>query len=514
MKKLITALAVLVLLTSCKPPESEIVIETAANTVAVTDEMSTMSATTATEIATTTETIEPAASGGVYIKTKKYPIYVDSQVGVNGAVLGYGNEVRIIENIEDGYTYMETSADCSASLVITPDGDDTLIYYISDEAQEVIEVKGYANCEISGNGKAFVCVSGTKEDESILTLYRDGKAEVLTEKADSGMAFSISPDGSAVSWCEDYNYDDYTFTTMLYLNGETHTLGNSFEVFGLSDNAEYIYYYNDGGIYAQKAFEEENRVKIAPAEYLLGVIYNDDLSQTMIVVSDGSHHDEHSYFYEFGKEPVKISDGDFYPIAPTGYNGATDLKKAFYGSSMSIFDSSVCGLDEDLLPYSVVSDADHFALSPDGTELLYVKDGKLCSIDTSNEDNEETVLFEEVINFGVSEDFENVYFVTMEGELRYLEGKDKSELVTEDYDDFAVSGSDVYYNIGSKVYKGTRGRGELIGEIDNEGRDIYDSEIIVYDNNQILLNVFSDEEDVNTYFVSSDGKNFINTDDM
>jgi hypothetical protein len=525
MKKLITALAVLILLTSCKPTETAEAIATTANTATTTYEISTASATTttaitstvettATEIATTTETIEPAESGGVYIKTKKYPVYVDSQDSTKVVVLGYSDEIQIIEKERDGYLDFYTADDCSASLLITQDGDGAAIYYISDEVQEVIKVKDYADCVISGNGNAFVYASGTKPNEYTLTLYRDGKTEVLTEKADNGVY--ISPDGSAVVWGEDYNDSDDTFTTMLYLNGKIETLGNSLGVFGLTDNAGKIYYYSykDNSVYAQKAFEEENRVKIVSADYLRSVVFNNDVSQMILVVSDGGHHDERTYFYEFGNEPVKISDEYYDTIAPVGYNGATDLKKAFYGSSTSIFDSSVYGLDENLIPYCVVSDADHYALSPDGTEMLYVKDYKLCSISTSNEDNEETALYDNVGNFAVSEDFKDVYFVTRQGELRYLEGKDKSVLVTDGSDDFAVSGSDVYYLIGSEVYKGTKGSGELVGKIDYNSRDIYYSEIVIYDNNQILINVYNDAEDINTYFVSNDGKKFTNIDYM
>jgi hypothetical protein len=455
-------------------------------------------------------------SGGIYIKTKKYPVYVDSQDGINGAVLGYGSEVRIIEDAKDGYTHLQTAADCSASLVIARDGDGAVIYYISDEVQETIKVKDYADSDISDNGDAFVYLSGNEQNEYTLTLYRNGKTEILTEEADDDAAVCISPDGSAVSWGENYDDSDYTFTTMLYQNGETHTLGNSLDVFALSDNAEYIYYCKGYDIYAQKAFEEETAVKILSAGYLLNVVFNDDLSQMMIVVSDGGHNheDERTYFYEMDSEPVKISDGAFYPIAPNGYNGATDLKKAFYGASMDFFESGIYGLDENLIPYCVVSGADSFALSPDGTDLLYVKDHKLCSISTSNEDNEETVLLDDVGYFVVSEDFENVYMYKVSGQLHYLEGKDKSVMVTGGCDDFAVSGSDVYYLEGSEVYKGTKGIGELVGEIDYKSHEIYYSEIGVYGNNQILINVFNDEEDRNIYFVSSDGKNFVNIDDL
>jgi hypothetical protein len=450
-------------------------------------------------------------SGGVYLKEKNSPVYLYSSDSTQGAVLGYSNETWVIEKDKDDFTNIQTSADGSASLVIAMDGDDAVIYYISDKVQEIIDVPDYAKCEISANGNAFVYVSGTERNEYTITLYRDGKTEVLTEEAENGAAVCISPNGSAVSWGEDFDYGDYTFTTMLYMNSAIDTLGKSLDVYGISDNAKNVYYQKGDGIYAQKGFDSDSRIKIASAEYSPYFIFNNDLSQAIVVASDDSK--TRSYFYESGKDAVKLGNDELSLLTPGDYYGVTDLKKAFYYSYDSGFD--IYGLDRELKPYKIVSGVDSFALSPDGKELLYLKRDKLYRIATSDKDNKETELIDDVQYFSVSDDCKNIYFSNEDGELYYLKGADKAEAVSYDFDFdvFYVKDSSVYYIEGTEVFKGEKGKGKLVGELDYNAKDISAAYVNVTDNGTIIVEVYDDDWNT-TAFISADGKNFVNIDDM
>jgi hypothetical protein len=450
------------------------------------------------------------AGGGIYIKAENSPSYVYSSESTQGAVLGYSDETWIIEKSKSGFTDIQTSTDGSASLVIAEDGDDAVIYYISDKVQEIIDVPDYAKCEISGNGNAFVFLSGNKQNEYTLTLYRDGKTEVLTEEADNGVALNISPNGSAVTWGEEFDYDDYSFKTMLYVNGAVENLGKSLDVYGISDNVKNIYFQKGEGIYAQKSFEEDSRIKIASSEYSPYFTFNDDLSQAVVAVSDDSRI--RSYFYESGKEAVKLGNEYYSLMTPLYYSGTTDLKKALYFTYESDYD--IYGLDKDLKPYKIVSGVDEYMLSPDGTELLYIKRDKLYSIATSDKDNKEKELYADVVNFSVSDDFKNIYFKNEDGELYYLKSAGKAEAVSYDfdYDYYFVKGDSVYYLEGTEVFCGTKGKGKLVGEIDFDSKDAEYVRIRVTQNNIIIVQV-SDENWNETVFIS-DGRNFTEVDDL
>jgi hypothetical protein len=144
--------------------------------------------------------------------------------------------------------------------------------------------------------------------------------------------------------------------------------------------------------------------------------------------------------------------------------------------------------------------------------MLYAKGQSLYRVDTSG-DKKETELYNDVTEFAASADLKHIYFVTEDGEICYLKEKLKAETVTYDYDAYTVSGSDIYYIDGTEIYKGTKGRGKLLGEIDYNSRDIENIWLSVYDNGQIVISVYDDEWNI-TSFVSKDGKTFFNTEDL
>jgi hypothetical protein len=453
-----------------------------------------------------------SGGSGLYEKRDNVPSLVYNSEGTQAALLGFGKEPWIIEKEEFGNITMTASKNGKGVLVVAEEEYEYIIYYVTDKVQTIIEEEDlYGKVAISDNGNAFVYAYGDDSYECTLVLYRDGKTEVLSENAVLDAPIVLSPNGSSVSWGEDY--DDGGYKTMLAYSGKIEELGKTLNVYGLADNAKYVYYQKGDGIYVQKAVNEADRVKISStAEYTTAVCtFNHDYSQALVSTSN-SDGNVRTYLTENGKEAVKLSN-DYLRVAyPATYNCITDFKKGFYyAGSYGSFD--IYGLDKELSTYKIVSGITNYQLSADGKELLYLQYGDLYKIKTSDKNNEETELYSDVEGMWASPDLKTVYMATDEDELYYLKGEDKAETVSYDYDTYYVSGSDIYYIYDTEVFKATKGKGKLIGEIDFDESDIQNVYMSVNDDGVITITFYDYNYDTTT-FISNDGKSFIETEDM
>jgi hypothetical protein len=452
-----------------------------------------------------------AGGSGVYIERENIPTIAYGNESEQLALLGFGKEPWFIEKEKYDSPAIISSTNGLATLVLVEDGSETVIYYVTNKTQEIIEADDIRGAVISDNGNAFVYYYGENSDEMTLALYRDGKTEVLSEDAIYGSTIVISPNGSAVSWGEDYKDGEYK--TMLAYSGKIEELGRSLSVYGLADNGKYVYYQKGEGVYVQKGVDEANRVKIASSSSssYTSAVFNNDYSQVVVNTMDDDG-DVRAYLSENGKESVKLANEALYPVYPNGYNQVSDLTKAIYYSGYWEY-YDIYGLDKDLQPYEIVSGVETYQLSADGKELLFTEYDDLYKIKTAQKNKGPEKLYSDVAQIAASRDLKTVYFVTEDDELYYLKGENKAETVSYDYDDYAVLGNDIYYIYESEVFKATRGKGKLIGEIDFDESDIDEAYIYAYDYGSIVISIYDDGYD-RIDFVSSDGKTFINTDDM
>lgn len=386
-----------------------------------------------------------------------YKHYIGVKIDDGEIVILYDNKKPKSTGMDaEGIDSISRSIDGSRAAILTEEGE--LAFIKGTKLTKVDEEVEYFMMSSDGTGIAYVTEN---DDGYTLTLYntKNKKAKVVTKNL-YGYNFELSPNGDSVCYLERKEDDDSA--SLMFFKGSKSTKITSDEVvlLGLANNGKYIYVgaeNDDGDAYLYCYDKKGNRDKIGKISDS-EVIFNKD--HTQVVYFSSSDGNTRTYISIKGKEGVKISSSEAYPILP----GNTYVTSGRYSTTVAA---------KTLLNKVYQCEGEK------GTNVWFIR---------KNPDKSEK-LVGGVYGITLSEDGKMLYYID-DDELKVLTVKhgdkaaDKAKVLAEDVDDYVVTSncSKVYYESDNALYcvNGKTGSGKKTIATDNVSYLCINGKDVVY----------------------------------
>jgi hypothetical protein len=481
------------------------------------------------------ETVEPYYITDPAVRLEKTTGYISS---IDGGlddyliILGYSEYPLVIKKDTESYTTVSSnSSDFVADF--EQKGESYMIYSNDNEVKTVNE-PGIIIANIGKNSNTIFWVTGKSQSNNCtLKMMQNGVTEVITDTLSDFVnldypvfTFWNSDDGNAVVWYEDYNEENETLITYLYKDGKTAPLGKNIEISVISDNADKIFYEQYDKFYVQNGFDYENRILIAQLEEegskARVKYHNSDYSQIIYSVYGEDVTQIKSYYYEYGKEPVFLADGLLNRETPTNSEDTDDLRGCYYTAKRVGHNLDVYYFGDTFERVFFKKVDSIFTLS--GTKnLLYETDKNLFLYDSQT--GESVSVFEKTneITYEARSDLSEIYVSLNNGNdnpktLYSVKPNGEKTVISENVFDFFLVDHSLYYiTSNGELFITENGQSKKLITFDEKeiietrcGKDpggYYFIEITT----ETLYDSFYDDS---VYYISTDGKNFVNTDEL
>lgn len=318
------------------------------------------------------------------------------------------------EKIEGSINLTASNYDGTATVL---DTDKRELYYITPE-EIVLAADKVEKFVFSANGDGIVYIN---EDETMF-LYdcETKKATEIAKKVDTS-SFSISPNGKTVA------YTDEAGKLFVYSNGKIEEVGNDLIGVAVADDGKYIYSFNPETcdlFVSSLGAEKAELCKAADRMFS----FNADHSQ-ILFSTEGKQ-----YISIDGAEKTELETGSeiqrWYPWLPTNYkslsfggeSGVTQATymsfpiSSFLNNTFISFDMSLYFLDDEYKAHNLTKELSNLYLTEDGGEVFYLDAATLKKTNLNDLSNT-TSIAENVVEFAITKNGENVYYLDNEQHL-------------------------------------------------------------------------------------------------
>lgn len=464
-----------------------------------------------------------------YIKAKG-TVYI-AQSGLNVVIIPWGG---LRYEIKGQLQYSTSSLDGTIAAALIGEGDYArsghTLYYITDTPKRIASGIGNYSMSASGNAIAYYKnPSGNRNDPRSPTakaefwLYSRGVNRRLTYdfSVSNYRSSAISPDGTAVAYTI---YDGGSYKGMIWY-GKASEIGRDMFPFAISNNAEYVYYAEDGSFYVQNGTDKRSRELLGKGESIGYVHGNRDLTQIAYSIEAKAYISRDGG----GAEPLSGSIRSF--AMPSGtvtkpfFHGmihpVANFSQTFYRNASN----SIVFIDGDYESGIVAKDVvGTIFLSSDGRTLTYIKDNSIYRVSAHNGYAvvEQTVR-DKTLAFVATADGKSVYYVDDRNSLWHQNGGGKAALITTKYPTMVDDGDSLnglfdghvlYYVIDGVLYSATGGKGEpvygMYGKTGGKGQPVHgiSGEFLDVVADYYSVTATAAENGRTVTYRSSDGKDF------
>ena len=388
-----------------------------------------------------------------------YKHYIGITIDDGEIVILYDNKKPKNTGLEaDGLDSTRRSIDGSIAALLTSDGD--LAFVKGTKLTKIDEEVEFFMMSADGTGIAYVTEN---DDGYTLNLYntKNKKSKVVTKNL-YGNNFELSPNGDSVCYFEMKEDDDEA--SLMFFKGSKSTKITSDDVslLGLSNNGKYIYVIgenSDGEEMLYRFNKKGNRDKIGKISDS-DVYFNKDHTQIAYFSSnDGSTR---TYISTKGKEGVKISSSEAFPILPNNTN-VVNGRYSYTLATKTLFNKVYeCDGEKGTNVWFIRKNADKseklvggvygITLSENGKMLYYIDGDELMVLTVKHGDkaaDRAKKIAEDVDDYVVTSDCKKVYYES-DNALYCVNGKTgrgKKTVATENISYLTINGKDVVYYI-------------------------------------------------------------------
>jgi hypothetical protein len=349
------------------------------------------------------------------------------------------------------------------------------------------------------NDESIIWMCGDSETKICkLKIMKDGEITVLSENAicfkerpGYRMPYYGFPKENAVIWYADYNDDDDSYNTYLYINGKTGLLGENINIIDETRNTEKIFFSKDGELWVQNRFDKTSRGNVQFSMREPEIQYENHYYPKHPENSEATDDDSALYYYVIHFDnTISIFRHD--------------------GESALVFDKTVNG-------FETFSETENFIYYDN--ENIYLYDASNAESVLLTEKNDNTVYtalpdLSEIYSAEMITDRDTIY-----SNLYAIKPNSEKELIDDYIFDFTVSGDTFYYLSGKELYMRKNGKNELLYEFTYNFDSTSGADIEIEKNGYFIVNVHTavknDETDSykSNFFLSTDGRNFVSVED-
>ena len=372
---------------------------------------------------------------------------------LSGGKGGYGayvsNPILTLYNTGDGeqvfYSGGKELAAAETSYTLWCQDGSTGVFVNSDNELCVVTDKGIdvaaddvISYQLSANGAALLYV--TKDYDVCWYNVAKKTSEDLAAGEDYAQLGQVAPDGSAAVFAlmDGGDYEGFTCAA----GKKPVSLGDDIVPFAISNKGAYVYYLKvkssggSGTLYVSRGGKDEGE-KLASDYSMDSVLFNKDATQMLF--NDGGR----TYLTVKGGEKQKVFSSALYSMFTPAYTvgsaggvvPVSDLRGQTYYTSGGVY-----FLDSKGESKKITGDFDGFALSADGSNLIYLKKGDLVKVTNLAKGTEEDLTDDgEIRAFQAAADLSVVYYLNQDGELYYQKGSGKPVEVGDDVDSFLMA---------------------------------------------------------------------------
>lgn len=377
-----------------------------------------------------------------------------SLTSIDGAIMVFAtseekNDGTEVETLyyTDGKEIREIATDVD-DVMIAPNGK-ACAYLVKDEAEEVNRVY-----------KLF------------LYDFENGEGTQLSKKIPSTSSYVISADGESVLYNE--YVDGASETKMfLYKNGASESLGKNLTPMGVSEDAKYIYFFDDGKNTTYVRNEKGENVKIANEKATLFFNYNG--TEVLTQISGGAYivkNDDETTRVKIAK---KISSFSFHGVAGTARSTSDTCYygvETFAGMTFIDYDDgdyTLYRLDDTYERVELAEDVSSLRISEDGSKLYLIRDDDLYCGDSNGNPEDFERIATDVDSYGISFDGSICYYLDDDDTLYYVDGSKTGAKVAEDVKKYGVTSDG--YALFLIDYSSTTGEGTLYSAYKDDGKE-------------------------------------------
>lgn len=308
-----------------------------------------------------------------------------------------------------------------------------------------------ASLSLDGTGVAYI----SDNELYLYNISKKSKSDKITDELYSTDYVVLSPDGDSLA------YIDEDRRCHLVINGKEKddTIKEAYPI-ALANSGKYFYYVKDSKFYVMPKDKDAEKL----GEDISVVTFNEDLTQAVY------SYNGKTYFCEKGKKADEniSSKGSATIVAPKNAIYAY-YKQAYYcftadlGEQVYSINGDVYYVNSKMSADRIVSDPRRGYISENGKSLVYIKNGRLYRMDkiSSNATSEElaTSMDFYVSNVYASDDLKDIYVVTDDDELYYINSREKATKLYDDKFKNVCVMDDILYFIGD--YGNSTGTGYL-----------------------------------------------------
>ncbi len=420
-----------------------------------------------------------------------------------------GGEVSTDEEISS----VSYSADNSLTVVKTY--EDTLYVVKDGKAVEVDE--DIDSFKISFYGDTIAYMKAVENHIGELFLYNVEKEEAVKIDPEAYEEnYVLSPNGKAVAYIGNCEVEmDAWWGYTKVISGDLFVSKNGKDAeklykdaapIAVSDNAKYVYYYEDVQNKDGKFCVNGEKI-LSSISDIEKMFFNDDMSELLYEEEDNTR-----YYRASKKNDVKVKGSGLSSVLlpeNTLISSFADGNASYVG--IDTFNETVLSLESGYYymygkgeeAEKVTSYAYSMQISEDGKGLLFVESGNLVYIKDVTKSREETVLAEEleISNLKASRDLKKIYYLDYEGELFFLKKNGKSVSISDDVTGYVYSDKfgGVYYVEDEELFYATTSA--------KSRKSIADDVVIVFRNGDYVM--YSMEEgtlEYSTYILTGKDK--------
>jgi hypothetical protein len=478
-------------------------------------------------------------------------------------ILGFAEYPLIIRDAWIEFWDFTSNSDGTAFLAEAFLNGEKVLYYGKDGNVKKIYEPNIISAVLISDGEEIAWISGGEfSTHCTVKKLKDGKITTLTNNASyyikggyptTNLLGTLA--GDSLVWNESYNEFTGSYTTYLHKDGKTAPLGMEIELRFFDYNGDRIFYEQGGALFVQSGYDTENRVLIADYSMItddtqpeinnmklydgsfedfnyvtlsqpdMSNIYvnalNRDDSQAIIQVS--LYGDHKYYYYEEGKTPLFLTTEILEVVTPAGGSAAHDLSEYYFTIENEDRSYNVYRLDGGLKPVfdfpvlSIETFADTDKILYETEENLWIYDSLTGKSQSIYEHDKSSYLF-----IKAASDLSVIYVREREegSSVRplYAVFPDGTKTkIADDTNGCYLDGEKLYYTApGYVLYVYENGNSEKIISFGKYHDTIVRSlSIRDTESGYLEIAVYTDPKDGDTsntqnYYISIDGKNFVN----
>jgi hypothetical protein len=448
-------------------------------------------------------------------------------------VFGVGEKPWILPK-ERGESFLAYDSESGNELIVYSNKHEIGIgdfIYKTLENEIKIENADRHGYSLSADGTTFTYVKwDSRSFENVLYVVKNYETKELLR--DEGFfEVYLPPDGGAIGInVSDRAIDllrDSKTSCYVIMDDEITSLGYGKHILGISNNAEYLYFLENGTVYMQNGLNADSRKKIYSLplhqDQLYSYRFNADYSQLYFGIWDGYEHS--TYLVINGGEPIKIAnlEADYNMYDIDAWGQPIDFTTGLWYGNADGVKYTLYALDGNMKLQEIAPAVTEYTVLPDKKFCYYTKDDALYRLDLSGGEPNPIKIASDVPSFECDGDI--VYCINKHEsnlgddngeEIIFSVDQNGNKLsITEDFDAYSVCGDDLYYLDDLTVYRSNGGLGELVGNIELSFPETNISEInmeATY-SGYIIVKFWEKDSDSETY-ISKNGEEFVNIESL